>query len=89
MQSVLHGFVATNMTKIKRGTWMAPTPDKYVAAAIRTLGYAKHTTGYFPHAIMQMVINTMQVIAPEYTNGVVLKHMEQTRARALRKPKSN
>lgn len=85
VQSVLPGFVATNMSKIKKPTWMAPSADTYVRSALRTVGIARHTTGYYPHALMQLVINTMESLLPETANQMVLKQMEGFRAKALRK----
>lgn len=67
---------------------MAPTADKYAAAALRTIGYTRHTTGYFPHAIMQLFINTMHYLVPNYANNMVLKSMEKTRAKAMKKANS-
>lgn len=64
---------------------MAPSADQYVRSALRTVGIARHTTGYYPHALMQLVINTMQSLLPETANRLVLKQMEGLRAKALRK----
>lgn len=85
VQSVLPGFVATNMSKIRKATWMAPSAETYVRAALRTVGIARHTTGYYPHALMQLGINTVQALLPETANRLVLKQMEGLRAKALRK----
>jgi len=87
IQSVLPGFVATNMTRMK-SSLMVPDADTYAEAALRTIGYARHTSGYFPHALMQLGINTFHALAPEYVNGYLLRNMEKTRARALRKAKN-
>lgn len=89
VQSVLPGFVATNMSKIKKPTWLAPSADQYVRSALRTVGIARHTTGYYPHALMQLVINTMQSLLPETANRLVLKQMEGLRAKALRKKEAS
>lgn len=85
VQSVLPGFVCSNMSKIRKATWMAPTAETYVRSALRTVGIARHTTGYWPHALMQLVINTMQSLLPETANRLVLKQMEGLRAKAVRK----
>lgn len=84
IQSVLPGFVATNMTRIKRPTWMSPSSDRFVTSALRTIGITRHTTGYYPHAIMKLVINTMHSLFPDTANKIVLSQMENIRARALR-----
>lgn len=72
------------MTRIKRPTWMSPSSDRFVASAIRTIGIVGHTTGYYPHAIMKLVINTMHSLFPDTANKIVLSQMENIRARALR-----
>lgn len=82
---MLPGFVATNMSKITTPTWLAPSADQYVASALRTIGYSRHTSGYYPHAIMQLVIKTLQSLTPAIANNMVLKQMEGFRAKALRK----
>lgn len=51
MQCLVPGFVATKMSKIKRATWMAPSPGAYVSSALKTVGIQSHTTGYFPHTL--------------------------------------
>lgn len=81
------GLVSTNMTKIKSNL-MAPDADTYVQAAMRTIGYANHTNGYLPHALMQLFINSIQYFAPAVANNLIINNMEQTRSRALRKAKS-
>ncbi|KAG5274091.1 hypothetical protein AALO_G00159060 [Alosa alosa] len=52
IQSVLPFFVATKMTKIRKPTLDKPTPDRYVAAEVQTVGLEDQTNGYFPHAFM-------------------------------------
>lgn len=45
-------FVATKMTKIRKPTLDKPTPERYVAAELTTVGLEDQTNGYFPHAVM-------------------------------------
>uniref|UniRef100_A0A673XZ14 3-ketoacyl-CoA reductase n=1 Tax=Salmo trutta TaxID=8032 RepID=A0A673XZ14_SALTR len=52
VQSVLPFFVATKMTRIKKPTLDKPTPERYVAAELTTIGLQGQTNGYFPHAVM-------------------------------------
>ncbi|XP_031420933.1 very-long-chain 3-oxoacyl-CoA reductase-A isoform X2 [Clupea harengus] len=52
IQSVLPFFVATKMTRIRKPTLDKPTPERYVAAAVNTVGLEYQTNGYFPHAFM-------------------------------------
>ena len=52
VQSVLPFFVATKMTRIRKPTLDKPTPERYVAAELATVGLQDQTNGYFPHAVM-------------------------------------
>lgn len=52
LQSVLPFFVATKMTRIRKPTLDKPTPERYVAAELTTVGLQSQTNGYFPHAVM-------------------------------------
>ncbi|XP_029524448.1 very-long-chain 3-oxoacyl-CoA reductase-A-like [Oncorhynchus nerka] len=52
VQSVLPFFVATKMTRIRKPTLDKPTPERYVAAELTTIGLQDQTNGYFPHAVM-------------------------------------
>ncbi|XP_004069451.1 very-long-chain 3-oxoacyl-CoA reductase-A [Oryzias latipes] len=55
IQSVLPFFVATKMTRIRKPTLDKPTPERYVAAELTTVGLQNQTNGYFPHAVMGWV----------------------------------
>lgn len=85
VQSVLPGPVATNMSKIKKPTWMAPSPKTYVNSAIKTLGVAQHTTGYYPHSILQLAINTIDFFSPVYARSISLKTLENIRNRSMKR----
>lgn len=61
IQSVLPFFVATKMTKIRKPTLDKPTPERYVAAELNTVGLQDQTNGYFPHAVMGWVTT---ILAP-------------------------
>ncbi|XP_055383144.1 very-long-chain 3-oxoacyl-CoA reductase-B [Condylostylus longicornis] len=85
VQSVMPGYVVSNMTKIKRPTLMAPSADCYVASALRTLGISAHTTGYFPHALMKLAIDAIRALTCDsFLNSYVMKNLFAVRKRALR-----
>lgn len=84
IQSVLPGFVVTNMTKLKRSTLLAPTSDQYVDSALKTIGYAKHTNGYFPHALMQLFLTTLWAYLPDLTNKLHLNGMLKIKQKSLK-----
>lgn len=85
VQSVLPGPVATNMTRLKKGTWMAPKADVFVKSALKTVEIAPYTTGYYPHAILQIVAQTIQFLTPSFMTKTTLKTMENVRNRSIKK----
>lgn len=85
IQSVLPGFVATNMTKMKKGSFMAPLPKQFVESALKTVGFAGHTNGYLPHAILQFSAQILDFIAPSLSRSVTLKTMGNVRNRQVKK----
>ncbi|XP_052850034.1 very-long-chain 3-oxoacyl-CoA reductase [Drosophila gunungcola] len=86
IQSVQPGFVATNMSKIRKASVFAPSPETYVRSALSTLGIATQTAGYLPHALLQLVIHfTEAVFGEQFARSVVLKNILGTRKRALRR----
>lgn len=85
VQCILPGFVATKMSKIRSSTWMAPSPDKFVSHAIRTIGVHDRTTGYYAHTLLVSVVNMVHSISPSMSRWFVIRTMENLRARALRR----
>lgn len=84
VQSVLPGFVATNMTKLRRATLLAPGPEQYVASALRTVGYARHTAGYWPHALKQLLLSSLHAYMPDKANSIVLYFMKKIKAKSIK-----
>uniref|UniRef100_A0A336LEP1 CSON010487 protein n=1 Tax=Culicoides sonorensis TaxID=179676 RepID=A0A336LEP1_CULSO len=85
VQCVLPGPVATKMSKIKKSTWMAPSPKKFVSSAIQRLGIADHTTGYYPHSLLLMAINALDFVSPSLARSISLKTIENIRNRAMKR----
>ncbi|KAJ8951963.1 hypothetical protein NQ318_013633 [Aromia moschata] len=85
VQCLLPGYVATNMSKIRSSTWMAPLPKKYVEEAMTTIGVKEDTTGYFPHTLMVGVVNALDCISPKLSRWLITRTMLNIRARALRR----
>ena len=48
---MLPGFVATNMSGIRKTSFMAPGPRKYVQDALATIGIQSKTFGTLSHAL--------------------------------------
>lgn len=84
-QCVCPGYVATNMTKMRNSTWMAPSPKTFVESAMKTVGTTETTTGYFPHTLMNAVIKTLESISTKLSRWLVIRTMQNIRGRALRK----
>uniref|UniRef100_A0A3Q2V5M9 Hydroxysteroid (17-beta) dehydrogenase 12b n=1 Tax=Haplochromis burtoni TaxID=8153 RepID=A0A3Q2V5M9_HAPBU len=59
IQSVLPFFVATKLSKIRRATLDKPSPERYVASQLNTVGLQTQTNGYLPHAIMSHWLSTI------------------------------
>ncbi|VEN54905.1 unnamed protein product [Callosobruchus maculatus] len=85
VQCLLPGYVVTNMSKIRSSTWMAPTPLKFVAEAMKTIGVREKTTGFFPHTLLVGVVNFIDGISPAFSRWLITRTMMNIRARALRK----
>ncbi|KAK6620166.1 hypothetical protein RUM43_011759 [Polyplax serrata] len=83
VQTVLPGFVATKMAKIRKSTWLAPSPDRFVQSALKKVGVVDHTTGYFPHTLFVKTINGIHSICPALANYMVMNSLGKVRARAL------
>lgn len=50
------GFVATNMTRLKKGYLFAPLPIDYARSAVATIGVDEVTTGYWSHWFMLLMM---------------------------------
>lgn len=85
VQCLLPGYVATNMSKIRAETWMAPFPLKYVTEAMKTIGVRERTTGYFPHSLMVGVVHALDSLSPRLSRWLITRTLTNIRARALRR----
>lgn len=84
VQAVLPGFVVTNMTKLRSARLLHPNADQYVTSAMRSIGYARHTTGYIPHALMRLMLRTSHEYIPTATNTITLFIMKKIKKISLR-----
>ncbi|XP_011500124.1 PREDICTED: very-long-chain 3-oxoacyl-CoA reductase [Ceratosolen solmsi marchali] len=85
VQCVQPGPVATKMSKIKRATWMAPTPERFVEASLKTIGIEQNTTGYPPHCLILGFVNGLRAICEKGAVWLVARTMLNIRNRALSK----
>ncbi|XP_048513900.1 very-long-chain 3-oxoacyl-CoA reductase-like isoform X1 [Athalia rosae] len=85
VQCLLPGPVATKMSKIKRATWMAPTPERFVEAALKSVGIESRTTGYPPHSLIIGAVDGLKSVCEKAAIWLVARTMLNIRGRALRK----
>ncbi|KAL4613440.1 very-long-chain 3-oxoacyl-CoA reductase-B-like isoform X2 [Arapaima gigas] len=85
IQSVLPFFVATKMSKVRKATLDKPTPERYVAAQLKTVGLQCQTNGYLPHAIMGWL--TTALLPVSVMTRVAMRVNKALRAAYLKKRK--
>ncbi|XP_058486217.1 very-long-chain 3-oxoacyl-CoA reductase-B [Solea solea] len=85
IQSVLPFFVVSKLSKIRRATLDKPSPERYVAAELNTVGLQTQTNGYLPHAIMGWV--TTVLLPAKILNIYVMRMGLSQRSRYLKKQK--
>lgn len=73
------------MSKIKKPTWMAPSPNVFVESALRTVGIAVHSTGYYAHALLQISAQLLKFLAPGLSNKTTLKTFNNIKTRAIKR----
>uniref|UniRef100_A0A3P8Z0R9 Hydroxysteroid (17-beta) dehydrogenase 12b n=1 Tax=Esox lucius TaxID=8010 RepID=A0A3P8Z0R9_ESOLU len=85
IQSVLPFFVATKLSKIRHATLDKPSPDRYVAAELNTVGLQSQTNGYLPHAVMGWL--TTVLCPTRLLNSYIMSLHLGMRSRYLKKQK--
>lgn len=68
---------------------MAPNPDKFVEASLKTIGIESHTTGYLPHSLIIGVVNALRYTCETGAVWLVARTMLNIRGRSLRKKTKN
>ena len=51
VQSVVPGYVATKMGKIRQPSWTSPSPTDFAAKALKTVGIQRRTAVHFSHRL--------------------------------------
>lgn len=69
----------------RKATWMAPTPEKFVEACLKTLGIESRTTGYPPHSLIIGIVNGLRCVCEKGAVWLVARTMLNIRGRALRR----
>jgi len=69
-------FIATRMTqfcdKLSRPSLFCPSPATYAQSSILTFGWASRTTGYWAHALRDLIDSIPMMIIPEQNQGPLL-----------------
>ena len=63
-------YVATKMSKIRRPSLTAPSPQAWVNSAVRHIGYEAITTPYWVHGLMWWAIS---MVPEQFINAYVLR----------------
>ncbi|EFX74260.1 hypothetical protein DAPPUDRAFT_226844 [Daphnia pulex] len=83
VQTVHPGFVVTNMSKLRRSTWTAPTPDTFAKAALSNLGLDDRTAGFWFHKIQLYWGEMVRFLIPGIMATHTIKFMESYRQKVL------
>lgn len=67
---------------------MAPTPERFVEATLKTVGIESRTTGYLPHSLIVGFVNALCYISETGAVWLVTKTILNIRGRALRHKKA-
>lgn len=89
IQTIMPGFVCSNMSGIRRSTLFAPTAQAFVKSAISLVGIMRRTTGYLPHTLFVAFLNFLIDSLRSVTNWLVTRSMENNRRRAIKKYKQH
>ncbi|XP_043527780.1 very-long-chain 3-oxoacyl-CoA reductase-like isoform X1 [Frieseomelitta varia] len=85
VQCIIPGLVATKMSKIKKPTWMAPSPETFVKSTLKTIGIETCTTGYLPHFLLTAIVHSLQYVCERGALWLISKTLCNIRNRALKK----
>ncbi|CAG2104238.1 unnamed protein product [Medioppia subpectinata] len=81
VQSVLPGFVSTNMSSM-RPSFTVPTAEAYVGEAIKTIGIESRTYGHFAHKMLGFIYDTISsTLGQQYNSYFAFKQLLKLRSR--------
>merc|ERR1711962_619466 len=82
VQCICPMFVCTKMSKVKKSSFLIPTPQKFVQHALCTATRLKECNGYFGHEIQSGVT---RLLPDSILNNFIFKSTNRLREKALRK----
>ncbi|ODN04860.1 Very-long-chain 3-oxoacyl-CoA reductase [Orchesella cincta] len=59
-QSLIPGYIVSNMSKVKKSNFFVPTPEAFVEKAIQAVGLQSRTAVWLPHQILHACIHIGQ-----------------------------
>jgi len=68
VQSVLPGYVATNMSRIRISSYTAPSSTEFTKVALKTIGLQTRTAAYPPHRVMVNDHNANATYSPNLSS---------------------
>jgi len=86
VQTVIPGYVATNMSKIRRASYGAPTPATFVGHALDMFGVESTTFPHLPHAVIDWF---MRLVPSFVVVKLSMSSLKQIREKALQRLKKN
>ena len=73
----------SKLSKIRKPTLIAPTPEVFVKSALNTLGIESSTTGFWLHDLM--VYMSTKILPEWLANKITYDSLKSIRSRALKK----
>lgn len=70
VQTLMPGFVVTNMSKFASSNIIIPSTRDYVKSALKTVGVTRYTAGYLPHALIMYVSQLIRFLSPSLSRAV-------------------
>jgi len=85
VQSQTPLFVVSNMSKIRKASLTVPSPESYVRAAVKQIGYDNAISPYWVHSLQLWVLSVL----PESVGTMITMSMHQDiRKRGMKKEKA-
>lgn len=84
-QCLLPGSIASQSNKCLKSGFFAPTPEKYVRSAFKTIGKQNVTTGYLVHEFIVGIIKLLYDVSSTLVVKGLTRVMENNRSIALRR----
>lgn len=72
---LIPGFVCTKLIKSKTPAWFLPDATDFVRSALKTVGIADFTTGYYLHTLYHLLIRIGDYLVPSLTRLITIKFM--------------